>query len=442
MKLAVKLVLASLLVSGTVPILIANFEREPDFFRFKWRLDTEAPVEVKLAPVARGKITRTVEAPGKVEADVEVKISSLVLAQIIKLPVHEGQHVRKDDLLVQLDPTQYAADVHSGESRVERLKASIALTAEDMAKSRRDFERNTRMEQAVARMELLDSRTLYEKDQARLAMSKAELVEAEAALTRSREDLQHTTIRSPLDGVVSQLLAKEGEIAVVGTISTPGSVIMAVSDPQSMVVRARVDENNVPLVRPGQKALVYFQNSARLTLTGTVKRISPKGIPNGSSAAAVAAATTTPAGDNEVSIFETFISLDSPPPEVHLGMTASVEILVEERDEVVSIPSQAVLHRRARDLPRGLRERLEAEAPRGPGVKDPARRYQQVVYVIEGGKARCRLVKTGVSDENRVEVLDGLREGEQVIAGPYRAFDKLKEGRPVTEAAEHDDGAD
>jgi HlyD family secretion protein len=441
-KLAVKLVLASLLVGGTVPILVANFEREPDFFHFKWRLDTEPPVQVKLAPVGRGKITRTVEAPGKVEADVEVKISSQVMGRIINLPVHEGDRVKKGDLLVQLDRIQYEADVHSGESRVERLKASIELTERDLIKSCRDYERNQRMGQAVARMDLLDSRTLYQKDQARLAMSKAELIEAEAALTRSREDLVRTTIRSPLDGILSQLLAKEGEVVVIGTISTPGSVIMAISDPNSMVVRARVDENNVPLVRPGQKALVFFQNSAKLTLTGTVKRISPKGIPTGTTAAAVASSTTTPAGDNEVSIFETFISLEAPPPEVHLGMSASVEILVEERDGVVSIPSQAVLHRRAKDLPSGLRERLEAEAPRGPGVKDPARRYHQVVYVVEDGKARCRLVKTGISDENRVEVLDGVREGEQVIAGPYRAFDKLKDGRPVTEAAEKDDGAD
>jgi HlyD family secretion protein len=210
---------------------------------------------------------------------------------------------------------------------------------------------------------------------------------------------------------------------------------MEISDPGTMVVRARVDENNVPLVQPGQKALVHFQNNARLTLTGTVKRISPKGTKANSATAAVGGS------DSDVAIFETIIGLDSPPPQVRLGMNASVEILVEERDVGLSIPAQAVLHRREKDLPRDLVEQLAAEAVRGPGVKDPSRRYHQVVFVESDGKARFRLVKTGISDEGRVEVTDGLGEGERVVAGPYRAFDKLKHGKPVTEAKDTDEAA-
>jgi HlyD family secretion protein len=116
-----------------------------------------------------------------------------------------------------------------------------------------------------------------------------------------------------------------------------------------------------------------------------------------------------------------------------------VEILVEERDASLTIPAQAVQHRRAKDLPPSLAEQLQAETPQGPGTKDPARRYHQIVFVEADGKARCRLVLTGISDENRVEILDGLHGGERVIAGPYRAFDKLKDGRPVTEASTGDD---
>jgi HlyD family secretion protein len=438
---SLKLACAGLLFGTTLPILVANFAHDPESFRFKWKLTAEVPVDVKLAEVRQAHIVRTIEAPGRVEADTEVKISAQVVGRIIKLPVKEGDLVRKDELLVQIDRAQYEAAFRSAESRVQRLRSSIDMTEQDLVKSRRDFDRNRRLHSAISQLELVDSQTIYKKDQARLAMARQELIEAEGAMARAREDLLYTTITSPVNGIISQLYAKEGEVVVIGTMNTAGSVIMEVSDPASMVVRARVDENNVPLVRPGQKAVVYFQNASNLSLTGTVKRISPKGIrsdsnPNNPLASASSASATS----NEVATFETIISLDSPPPAVRLGMSANVEIRVEERDGVVSIPAPAVQHRRAKDLPRSLAEKLEAETPRGPGMRDAARRYHQVVYVEEGGQAHCRLVQTGISDENRVEVLSGLAEGEHVIAGPYRAFDKLKEGKPVREAADETGG--
>lgn len=434
MRLSLKLACAGVLLGTTVPVIVANFLHDPETFRFKWKLNAEVPVDVKLAPVRRARVTRTIEAPGRVEADTEVKISAQVVGRIVRLPVKEGDVVQKGDLLVQIDQAPYAAEVRAAESRVGRLRAAIRMTEQDLVKSRRDLDRNRRLQAAVSNLELVDSETMFQKDQARLAMARQELVEAEASLVKLKEDLQYTTIASPVNGIVSQLYGKEGEVVVIGTMNTAGSVIMEVSDPASMVVRARVDENNVPLVRPGQKAVVYFQNAANLSLPGTVKRISPKGMRSDSNPNNPLASASGPSTANEVATFETIIRLDSPPAAVRLGMSANVEIRVEERDAVLSVPAQAVQHRRAKDLPQALAERLEAEAARGPGVRDAARRYFQVVYVEEQGQAHVRLVQTGISDENRVEVLGGVAEGERVIAGPYRAFDKLKEAKPVREA--------
>jgi HlyD family secretion protein len=437
-KPTVKLACAGLFLGTAIPVVLANFAHDPEAFRFKWQLNTEVPLDVRLAPVSRARITRTIEAPGRVEADTEVKISAQVLGRIVKLPVKEGDRVAKGQLLVQIDRAQYEADVRSAQSRVRRLRASIDMTEQDLVKSRRDLARNRQIETAISRLELVDSQTTYQKDCARLAMAKQELVEAEGSLAKLKEDLLHTTITSPVTGIVSQLQAKEGEVVIVGTMNLAGSVILEISDPASMLVRVRVDENNVPLVRPGQKAVVFFQNSANLALTGTVRRISPKGIrgdtnpanPSGSSAS----------NGNDVATFETLIDFDSPPPPaVRLGMSANVDIKVEERDHVLSVPAQAVQHRRAKDLPQALAEKVEAESARGPGVKDPGRRYHQVVFVEEGGKAQCRLVKTGISDEYRVEV-SGLAEGERVISGPYRVFDKLKDDRAVRESTEQGEG--
>jgi HlyD family secretion protein len=437
-RLVYKLGLFAVLLLTTIPIALANLSQDPSFFRFKWKLDQEPPVQVRLAPVARAHVARTIEAPGRVEADVEVKISSQVVGRITKLPFKEGDRVEKGKLVVQLDQVPFLADVRSGEARVKRLEASIRVSQGDLEKTKRDADRNRKLvsDRAVSLSDTVDMQTAYEKEVARQVMARAELDEAEGALAKCKDDLAHTTVEAPINGVVSQLLAKEGEVVVVGTMNTTGSVIMSISDPNTMVVRARVDENSVASVRPGQKALVHFQAGGELTVNGRVQRISPKGTK--------ASATATSQGnDNEVAIFETIIALD-PLTEAQrrrawLGMTVSVEILVEERDGVLSIPAPSVLHRRARDLPAALVEGSGDEA-HGPGVKDPGRRYHQVVFVAEDGKAHARLVKTGISDDTRVEILDGLREGEQVIAGPYRVFDKLKEGKPVGEL--RDDGDD
>jgi HlyD family secretion protein len=436
-KFGIKVVLALVLIVTTALIVAANFQHDPDFFAHRWQLNAEPPLDVKFAEVGPARVTRTVEAPGKVEADVEVKVSSQVMGRIVKLQLKEGDPVREGDLLFQLDRVQFDADVRSAEARVKRLEASIEVCKADLAKSRDDLEQNRRVfgTGGVSRTDLLMYQTTVQKDEAHLMMSQAELAEAKAAFVRAREDLLHTTVTSQLNGIVSQLMAKEGEMVVIGTMNNAGTVIMSISDPNTMVVRARIDENSVPLVREGQKALVHFQNNAKLSLTGRVKRISPKGV-RGTNA------STGQSNDNEAATFETIISLDSPPPAVRLGMTTSVEIMVEERDASLTIPSPAVLHRRARDLPRALAEAAEREAQTGPGVKDPSRRYYQVVYVNENGKARARRVTTGISDEARVEILDGLSAGETVVAGPYRVFEKLKDGRAVKALAESNDGGE
>jgi HlyD family secretion protein len=437
----VKWSLGVLLLGSLGAILAANFQRDPGFALFKWKLNQEAPVEVKLAPATLGRIVRTVEAPGKIEADTEVKISAQVMGRIVRLRnksgtlLQEGDRIFEDQVVVELDKVQYQADVGSAEARVKRLDASIATFEADLDKSQRDVERTRQLfiQKAVSPVEMADLETLLKKDKAHLAMAKAELVEAKAALLKIKEDLERTTIRSPINGIVSQLMAKEGEVVVIGTMNNAGTVILCISDFDTRVVRARIDENNIALVKEGQKVAIHLQNDDNLALTGKVERISPKGVKPGGGQAAAGS------NDNDAAIFETIIRIDSPPPQVRLGMNANVEIQVDERSNSLSVPTQAVLHRQARELPAALRQELEDHYLKVPGVKDPSRRYHQVVFINDNGAARCRLVKTGISDENRVEIVSGLGEGESVIVGPYRVFEKLTDGKPIKELIEQDD---
>jgi HlyD family secretion protein len=426
-----------LLCAAIVLILAAHLRQEGGPTLPQWQLQREAPLQVTLAEVTRGNLRHVVEASGKVEAEVEVKLSAEVSGRIAELPVREGDRVKGNQLLVQLDLALFEADVRSGEARVQRLKESITMGEADLEKARRDFERNQRLfsRQAVDQVTFDDSATIYKKEKARLNMTRHELVEAESGLSKSREDLRKATIRSPLSGVVSQLSAKQGEVVLVGTMNNPGTVIMTLSDPGSLVVRARIDESKVARVQSGQKALIHLQSDSPLRLTGVVKHVSPKG----SKAGGLAGAAT---GGTDVTTFEVLIQIDAPPPQVRMEMTANVEILVAEHEQVLTIPAQAVLLRRLRDLPRSLRPMAESESGDEPATRDPSRRYYQVVYVEAEGRASCRLVKTGIGDRGRVGILDGLRPGERIVTGPYRSFEKLRDGKPITELTETDAAED
>ncbi len=273
----------------------------------------------------------------------------------------EGDSITKDQVVVELDKEQYEADVGSAEARVKRLEASIATSEADLEKSQRDVDRSRRLfaGQAISSADMADMETLLQKDKGHLAMAKADLIEAKATLRKFKEDLARTTIRSPMNGIVSQLTAKEGEVVVIGTMNNAGTVILTISDLNTRVVRARIDENNIALVKEGQKVVIHLQNDENLALTGKVERISPKGVKPGGAQAAAGA------NDNDVAIFETIIRIDSPPPQVRLGMNANVEIQVDERANTLTVPTQAVLHRQARELPASVRQELEDQYPQG-----------------------------------------------------------------------------
>jgi HlyD family secretion protein len=420
-----KTVLGMLLVGSIGAIVVANLNRDPSFASFRWKMDREAPLLVRAEAVERGTIIRSVEAPGRVDADVEVNVSAQVMARIVDLPVKEGDVVAKDDLLAKLDAVDFEAEVRTAEARVQRLKAAIELAKLDLGKSKRDFELNRRLleSKAVGQTEVADLETLALKAKTALAMSEAELIEAEGALIKAKENLSDTVIRSPVNGIVSKRMAKEGEVVVVGTMNNPGTVLLEVSDLDSRIVRAAVDEIDVPMVKPGQKAKIYLQDSKKKALTGVVDRITPQGDKS-----------LRGFGNNQsdVASFETIIRIDEPTDDVRLGMTANVEIEVEQKSDVLKIPAQAVAQRRSKDLPKDIAATLAKSVAAG---KDPAKQYFRVVFVDVEGEARIRPVVTGISDSLDVEILDGLKEGEKIIIGPYHVFDQIKDGRKIEDLA-------
>jgi HlyD family secretion protein len=338
---------------------------------------------------------------------------------VIEVRVKDGDTVKTGDLLVKLDPTEAKARVDSASARAERLRTAI-----DQA--RRDIEKTSRDESQMSKLrdrgfstvtELADARTAKAKAELAMAMCENDLRESEAMHKTFEQELSRTQILAPIDGVVAGLSVDVGEVVIAGTTNLKGSVLMTVADPRRLRIRADIDETDVPLVRAGQPAKVFLQADERNPVAGTVDRVAPKGTKK-----------------DEVVSFETLISVAEDQPVLRPGMSSTVEVEVRRADKAVSVPVQAVVHRRRKDLPDTPEVRAWSERnAHSPGEKaaEAELRYIKIVFVVESGLARARPVETGLSDERRIEILSGVGPDDRVVVAPFRALDELKDGSPV-----------
>lgn len=401
-----------------------------------WQWQGSRPLAVTCERADRRRIVRTVEATGEIDAEVEVDITAQVVAKIQDLPVKEGQAVKRGELIVQLDAAAKQAEVEAAEARIAQLHAAIELTNTEITKAERDVERSQKLvdTRAVTEEKLADLRTLLDLAKSRLRLKEAELAEAQSRLAKSREDLRDTTIYAPIDGMVSRIVLQEGEVVVMGAIGVPGSVIMVLSDTQTTFLRAWIDEADAPLLRSGQRATIHLPYQRDERLTGKVRRLAPKALNTLAKSSGAAAAAT--ASQDKVARFEAWIDLDERPEQLRLGMNANVTIEVDAHDDAVTVPVQAVLQRRGKELPP---EQLAQFTPidAGPNApSDPSRRFYHVVAVRQDGKCGWRNVQPGIADDQRVEILSGLAEGDEAITGPYRVFDQLRHAAPLVDEEE------
>lgn len=400
----------------------ANLRRESSAFHLDWQLVPTPAREVTLEVPSRGPVVETITAPGEVELIEEAEIASQIIGRVVAVGVKEGDRVERGDMLVRLDDTNARARLESTEARIQFLQGSIRQADTDREKSQRDLSRLVQLSGrgAVTPTEVADARTINDKTEAALIMSRNELAEAEAMRRTALQELEFTVIHAPMPGVVMNLDVEVGEVVIAGTTNLPGTVLMSVGDPKNLRVRADVDETDVPLVSEGQPARVYLQADPTTSIPGTVELVAPKG-----------KAVT----DNVIS-FETLIRVETEAQSMRPAMTSTVEIEVRRADDVLGVPVQAVVHRRRKDLPDtpAVRSWVERNTHGSRArVREAEARYVKIVFVVEYGVARARPVETGLSDERRVEILAGLGPDEKVITGPFRTLDELKDGDKVVE---------
>ncbi|MCH2144325.1 MAG: efflux RND transporter periplasmic adaptor subunit [Phycisphaerales bacterium] len=384
----------------------------------------EPAVSVRLMEVVRGTVREKVTAPGEVEPDTKVDISAEVSARIERLPFREGDQVAEGDLVVKLDDRDLLAASNSAKARRDaeffRLKSEQARLAGPLARlemARRQLERQASLFESgdISRITLEEAEEAVDDLTAQVAAAQhsisvieSSLEAAEADIARATEALGRTEIRAPMDGVVTALNAEVGELVMVGTMNNAGTVILTVADLSSMHLDARVAESDVARIEQGQDAEIRINAYRDEVFSGDVTRIALQRTLDGSGAG----------------YFKTEVRLELEGRAIYSGLAANVDILVGDHDGLV-VPTQSVVDRAVKDLDD---EVLESE------LLDGLSSAVSVIYVVREGLAVCVPVEVGPSSLTDTLVRRGVKEGDQIIIGPYKALEKIRHGDRVEES--------
>ncbi|MEO6461443.1 MAG: efflux RND transporter periplasmic adaptor subunit [Candidatus Eisenbacteria bacterium] len=373
-------------------------------------------LEVQTTRVSRQKIVQKVNGTGRIQPRVQVKISADVSARITKLAVKEGQWVEKGALLVELERTRYLAAVQSAEASVRSARANASLVRQTMDKAQKDFARSKELlGRGLESQSDFDTRqTAHQVEVPRHQSALEQVAQAQAALRQARDDLAKTTIHAPMSGTVSELNKEAGEIAMGSQFQA--DVILVIADLKEMEVQVNVDENDIVDIRIGQVAEIQVDALPGKVVNGIVREI-------GSSANASGAGTA-----DQKTEFEIKIGITDPLETLRPGMTATADIVTRTTESALSAPLQSVALRTIDQLARKGEKRKDAEG-RFKADRDG---FVEIVFVLEQGKANARQVTTGIQSDELIEVLTGLKEGEEVVSGSYRAISKdLENGATV-----------
>lgn len=327
----------------------------------------------------KDNIISNVRAEGILKALNQVQIGSDVMGRIVKIKVEEGDKIRKGDTLCIIDQSTYVARLRQAKSSLILAQAKIAKAKEDLRRSEELFKNH------------LISEEQYEKEKLNYEMAKAEAELSHEYYNEARENYNKTIITSPADGEVLQINKEEGEMVVMGTISTPGSVIMTIAERSKMFVKALVDETEVIKIDPGQPAVITIDALSDTTFEGEVTRIG--GIPE-----------KTGYGLEEAINFPIEVEIMGTHEKLYPGMSATCEITVDVKDSVVVIPYPAV-----------GRKKIEGDE-------------RDVVLLVKGKRVKVTPVKLGLTGEKGVEIVDGVAVGDTVLTGPYKILRSLKDG--------------
>ena len=378
---------------------------------------------VQIEKVTRRDLTETVVANGKIQPVTQVMISPEVAGEIIELPVKEGQLVKKGDLLLQIKQDNYQAGSNSAAASYKFALGSRSQAEAELQKAESDFRRNEELAKAklISASVLMEFKTLYEVARLRRENSINQADQARFAVDKANDDLSKTTIRSPIDGTVTKLKSQLGE-RVLGTSFNMGTEMMTIARLDEMEARVDIGEIDVVLIAVGQTARLEVDAFKDRKFKGTVTAIANAS--KGSSANQQVSSSQP----QEAPKFEVKIRIEDREA-FRPGMSVTAEIETRARKGVLAVPIQSVTTR----LPAGG---VVVAKPADGKAAEPVK-PAEVVFALEGDHVKKIPVKTGISDSDFFEIVSGLSEGQQIVAGGSKAISKdLDDGKKVKVGAD------
>jgi len=396
------------------------------------------PIPVTIEKAVRKTIIQLVTATGKIQPEVEVKISPEVAGEIVEIPVKEGQVIRKGDLLLRIKPDTYRAQVEEQQAALSGARAASVQHRAELAQADNDFKRASSLFQTHLLSEA-DRNAAQTKDEiAKSALSSSlfEIQRAEGALRQIEEALSKTVIYSPTDGSISSLTSRVGE-RVVGTSQFAGTEVMRIANLSNMEADVNVNENDVVNVKIGDTARLSIDAYPDRKIAGTVYEI------------ASTASTKNAGTQEEVTNFLVKIRISDHSVHLRPGMSTTADIESDTVHDAVAVPIQSVTVRtRGSNLSPEERDKQTAQQAAGEKTdnradvtneaaeKQKARQQrdqmQRVVFIKQGDKVHMQTVVTGIADTTHIEVKSGIKPGDEVVSGSYTAISRrLKDGAKV-----------
>lgn len=380
--------------------------------------------EVYTKKISKIDIIEKVSATGKIQPEVEVKLSSEVSGEIISLPVVEGQQVKKGDLLVRINPDIYQSNLNRSQANLENVKASLSQAEATLKEATAAYDRNKLLFEKgiISKADWDKVVSTYEIAEANKQSALYNVKSVGATVNEAYDNLNRTNVYAPMSGTISKLDVELGE-RVVGTQQFTGTEIMRVANLSNMEVEVDVNENDIVKVQKGDSSIVEVDAYLKKEFKGIVTEIA-------NSATGDLTADQVTNFKVKVRILEdSYKDLLEGKPEHYSpfrpGMTATVDIITNVKKDVIAVPISSVV----------IKTDTTTTKPVGDKVKSSAVDTDQkfeCVFVKKGDEAKLKVVKTGIQDDSNIEITTGLEENEEVITGPYNIVTKsLKNGGKV-----------
>lgn len=389
-------------------------------------------INVSTKIVESKTITELITANGKVQPATEVKISPDVSGEIIDLQIKEGNEVKKGQLLMVIKPDMYIQSYNRALASLSSSQARLAQADARQIESEMSFKRASSLfkQDAIPVSDFETAQASFKVAQSEVKAAQFAVKSAEASVAEAQEQLVKTKIYAPMDGTVARLNVEKGE-RVVGTNMYAGTETMVIANLHLMEVKVDVNENDIVRVNLKDTALVEVDAYLGRKFKGIVTEIA--------NSANISGGSTDQVTNFNVKILlleKSYKDLvDSVGGKIYPfrpGMSATVDIQTETRENVISVPIQAVTTRSLKNNGKAVEKKVDEEKPEGEteavtkqGAKSAEDEKVEVVFVYKDGKVKKQAVKTGIQDSQNIEILEGIKAGDEVVIAPFNAINKL-----------------